>query len=246
MSLRELNASTRRRLRVHGWMLTLWCVFIGVVTSWFLLHVLHLRAPAARYAISAIAMYSVGLLLGVRYWLSRFAKSAHEEVGTLGTADEHDRIAFDEAKKSKEKANHSEGYQKEREKIGNRLGWGFDLLNVADLFSLGEFTGILIIPGLLLVALGVLLLLGLSPLFMVDGLAALLAEMAVQFIFGALIARRALRIRSNDDPFLHIVGKTWWAGLLFVLVSAAAGALLTWAEPNVATVGEVLRPRLSP
>jgi hypothetical protein len=242
MSLRELNANTRRRLRVHGWALTLWCVFVGVVTSWFLLHVLHLRAPAARYAISAVAMYSLGLLLGVRLWLSHFAKSAHEEVGTLGTADERDRIAFDEALKQR----HSERREREREKLGNRLGWGFDLLDFADFFSIGEFTGILIIPGLLLVALGVLLLLGLSPLFMVDGLAALLAEMAVQFIFGALITRRAMRIRSNDDPFLHIVGKTWWAALLFVLVSAAAGALLTWVEPNVATIGEVLRPRLSP
>jgi hypothetical protein len=237
MSLRELNANTRRRLRVHGWMLTLWCVFVGMVTSWFLLHVLHLRTPAARYAISAVAMYSVGLLLGVRFWLSRFAKSADEEAGTLGTAEELDRIAFDAARK-----NHAERH----EQAGNRFGWGLDLLDFADIFSFGEFTGILIIPGLLLIGLGVLLLLGLSPLFMVDGLAALLAEMAVQFIFGALIARRALRVRSKDDPFLHIVGKTWWAGLLFVLVSAAAGALLTWTWPQVATLGEVLRPHSAP
>lgn len=37
MSLRDLNLQTRRRLRRHAWLLTLWSVGIGVATSWLLL-----------------------------------------------------------------------------------------------------------------------------------------------------------------------------------------------------------------
>ena len=64
MSLRDLNAPTRRRLRRHAWLLTAWCVALGFATSWILLHVFGLRLPAARYGIAAIVMYSLGLVVG--------------------------------------------------------------------------------------------------------------------------------------------------------------------------------------
>jgi hypothetical protein len=233
MSLRELNPRTRRRLRFHGWLLTLWCVLLGVAASWFLLRVMHLRQPAARYAISAIVMYSCGLLLGVRYWLGHFAASVRAEAGLLGTADALDRASFEGERR--------EDFAQTRRAIGEKFDWGFGIIDVADLLSFSELSVFLLIPAVILIAIGVLMLVGYAPMLMIDGLAALLAEMAVQFIFGALIARRTMRVTSRDDPFLHIVGKTWLAGLLLVVVSAGAGWLLTWIEPGAASVGDLVR-----
>ena len=86
MSLRDLNAPTRRRLRRHAWLLTAWCVALGFAASWILLHVFGLRQPAARYGIAAIVMYSLGLVVGTRIWLVHFSQSVRRERGLLGTA----------------------------------------------------------------------------------------------------------------------------------------------------------------
>lgn len=75
MSLRELHPRTRRRLRWHGWLLTAWCLAVGLASSWTLLHVFDVTLPAARYAMSALLMYALGLVLGVQVWLKHFAAS---------------------------------------------------------------------------------------------------------------------------------------------------------------------------
>ena len=69
MSLRDLSPRIRRRLRGHGWLLTLWCVPVGFATGLVLLHGFGIRFAAARYAIPAIVMYSFGLVVGARIWL---------------------------------------------------------------------------------------------------------------------------------------------------------------------------------
>jgi hypothetical protein len=231
MSLRDLNPRTRARLRFHGWLLTLWCLALGLLTSWWLLRVLHLRAPAARYAISAVVMYAFGLVVGARYWLGRFSASVREEAGVLGRADAGERASFDAAQRTA---------SRERERIGKKFEWGFDLL---DLGGLDELAGLLLIPALVMLVLGVLMLTGTLPVILADGVAGLLAEMALQFVFSALLVRGALRPGQRDDPFLHIVGKTWIAGLLLVVASAGAGALLTRLEPGAASVGDLFRHR---
>jgi hypothetical protein len=40
---------------------------------------------------------------------------------------------------------------------------------------------------------------------------------------------------------LHIVGQTWLVGLLLVLASATAGALLMWAAPGASSVADLFR-----
>src|SRR5690349_4939005 len=94
MSLRDLNTATRRRLRWHGWLLTLWCVAVGFATSAFLLRVLHVEQPAVRYAMVAVVMYAVGLVAGTRFWLRHFAASVRAEAD-LGRADALERQAHD-------------------------------------------------------------------------------------------------------------------------------------------------------
>jgi hypothetical protein len=233
MSLRELNVRTRRRLRLHGWLLTLWCVALGMATSWFLLRVLYLRAPAARYAISGVLMYSLGLVVGTRFWLARFAASVREEAGQLGTASRSERVGFDDE--------HREDKTRTGKRIGKQFDWGLNLIDVSDLFSFDELSIFLLVPALILIALAALALCGVLPVMLADGVAALLAEMAVQFVFGALLVRGVMRPQKHDEAFLHIVGKTWIVGLLLALVSAAAGWFLVLLDPGAASIGDLFR-----
>ena len=107
-----------------------------------------------------------------------------------------------------------------RERHREHVRDSFDLSNgfgfLADLLSLEEAAALLIVPAALFLLLGGLLLAGLVPALLMDGIAGLLAEVAVQFVFGALIARRVMRPRAHDAAFLTIVGKTWLIGLLLV------------------------------
>lgn len=235
MSLRELNAATRRRLRWHGWLLTLWCIGVGVASSWVLLHMLHVRVPAVRYAMSALLMYALGLVTGVRVWLRHFAAAVRDEAATLGRADALDRQRFDAEQQTPSLA------RRGLRRIGEGFDWGDVLGSIAEVFSFDEAGWLLLVPALILLVLGGLMLAGAMPVLLADGIAAMLAEIAVQFVFGALIARRVLRPRSSDDAFLHIVGKTWLAGALLVLLSAAAGALLSSFAPGAASIGALFQ-----
>lgn len=222
MSLRELHPRTRRRLRWHGWLLTAWCLLVGLASSWTLLHVFDVTLPAARYAMSALLMYALGLVLGVQVWLKHFAASVRGDP-TLG-----ERVA------AVEPVRRSEAAQKS-------FDWGDVLGSAADLLSFDEAGLLLLIPALLLMLVGVLLATGLLPVMLVDGLAGLLAEVAVQFVFGTLIARRVLRPKSEDEAFVHILGKTWLIGALMVLMSAALGWGLRLWQPGWVSISQLWR-----
>jgi len=125
--------------------------------------------------------------------------------------------------------------------MGDGLDWGDLLGSAADLFSFDEAAWLLILPALIVLAFGALMLAGGLPVLLADGVAGMLAEIALQFVFGALIARSVLRPQAPDDAFMHIVGKTWIAGLGLVVVSTAAGWLLTQLAPQAASVGDLLR-----
>jgi hypothetical protein len=222
MSLRELHPRTRRRLRWHGWLLTAWCLLVGLASSWTLLHVFDVTLPAARYAMSALLMYALGLVLGVQVWLNHFAASVRDDP-SLG-----ERVA------AAEPVRRSDAAQKS-------FDWGDILGSAADLLSFDEAGLLLLIPALLLFVVGLLFAAGLLPVMLVDGLAGLLAEVAVQFVFGTLIARRVLRPASQDDAFVHILGKTWLIGLLLVALSAAFGWGLREWQPGWVSIGQWLR-----
>ena len=232
MSLRDLNLQTRRRLRRHAWLLTLWCVGIGVATSWLLLHVVHVHSPAIRYAISAIAMYSLGLVVGARIWLARFSQAVQSEPAGLGTATPGDIAVFDSEQREQKRR---DGARKEGFDWTDLLGHSLDLLNF------DEAAALLIIPALVIALVGVLLAAGVVPALLLDGLAGLLAEVAVQFVFGAYIARRIIRPQAHEEAFLSIVGKTWLAGIVFFVVSAGAGWLLMQMNPGGASIADLFR-----
>ena len=96
-------------------------------------------------------------------------------------------------------------------------------------------------PALLFLLVGGLLLAGVVPALLMDGVAGVLAEVAVQFVFGALIARRIMRPKAHDAAFMTIVAKTWLIGLVLVLASIGAGWLLAAIDPGAVTVGDLFR-----
>jgi hypothetical protein len=233
MSLRDLNPHTRRRLRFHGWLLTLWCVGVGLLASWLLLHAFGVRSPAVRYAISAIVMYSLGLVVGARIWLVHFSASVQAEPGLLVAATPDDVAAFD-----------AEQLAKQLRPAGKKKGgfdWGDLLGGALESLDFGDAAALLIIPALIVALVGLLLAAGVFPVMLLDGAAGLLAEVAVQFVFGALIARRVMRPQAHDEAFLSIVGKTWLAGVLFVVASGGTGWVLTLINPGGASIADLFR-----
>ena len=232
MSLRDLNLQTRRRLHRHAWLLTLWCVGIGVAASWLLLHAFHVVSPAIRYAISAIAMYSLGLVVGARIWLVHFSRQASSEAAGIGTATAGDIAVFDSDQREQKRR---DGARK------SVFGWGDLLGHSLDLLNFEEAAAFLIIPALVIALVGVLLAAGLVPALLLDGLAGVLAEVAVQFVFGAYIARRVIRPKPHEEAFLSIVGRTWLAGIVLVVASAGAGWLLMQINPGGASIADLFR-----
>ena len=226
MSLHHLTPVTQRRLRRHATVLTLWCLLVGFVTSTILLRGFGMTHPATRYGVAAAVMYGLGLVLGLRFWLLSFAQSALADEASGRAAGVPGRPGAP-----------APASRPERSRTESRWDW-LDVLNV---FELGEAAFLLVIPAVV-VALGALLfsLVG-APLLLADGLAGILAEVAVQFVLGALIARRVLRPRDPGDALLSIVGRTWVIGLLLVLASTTFGLTLRWLYPGAVALADVWR-----
>jgi hypothetical protein len=232
MSLKNLNPNTRRRLRRHAWLLTIWCVAVGFATGWLALHVLGVRQPAARYGIDAIVMYSLGLVVGARIWLVHFSQSVQTEPELLAPPAPADITALES-----EEAQH----KRDVARPSRIFDWTDLLGNFGDFLSFDEASALLIIPAIIIAVFGALLVTGVVPALFMDGVAGLLAEVAVQFVFGALIARRVIRPSAHDAAFMTIVGKTWLAGLAFFVVSVSAGLLLDAIHPGGATIADLFR-----
>jgi hypothetical protein len=92
----------------------------------------------------------------------------------------------------------------------------------------------------LLVALA-LLALGHLPLLATEMLASFLAEVVLEFVIGAVIARRVLKPRSLDDYWAVMLRKTWLAGLALVIAAGFTGWLLQTLQPDAATLFQVFR-----
>jgi hypothetical protein len=91
-----------------------------------------------------------------------------------------------------------------------------------------------------LAALAVLVL-GYFPIFATEALAGFLAEVVLEFVIGAVIARRVLKPRSLDDYWVVMLRKTWLAGLAWVVGAGATGWLLQTLQPEALTVFQVFR-----
>nr|WP_315471701.1 hypothetical protein [uncultured Rhodoferax sp.] len=210
---------------MHGWLLMAWAASVGVASSALLLHLVDVHSLALRYAVGAGAVYFLGFVAGgwvYAHWWSRARDVARTE---LRHADPSETLA----------------YLEKEERIRKRFDWfhGMDFGGGSG----GEdpLSAFLAVLMLLMLAALALLVLGYFPLLATEALAGFLAEVVLEFVIGAVIARKVLAPRSLDDYWVVMLGKTWMAGLALVVGAGAVGWVLQTLQPGAVTLLQVFR-----
>ena len=183
------------------------------------------HSMAVRYAAGAGAIYFLGFVAGgwvYAHWWNRTMGAAR---AALQHADTADFLA----------------YSRQEERIRKRFQWG-DGLDLGGGWS-GDDPRSAVLVGLVFVLLVALALLALGhlPLLATEMLAGFLAEVVLEFVIGAVIARRVLKPRSLDDYWAVMLRKTWLAGLALVIAAGFTGWLLQTLQPDAATLFQVFR-----
>ncbi|BDT73593.1 hypothetical protein os4_31450 [Comamonadaceae bacterium OS-4] len=225
MSIAHIAARSRGILRLHGWLLMAWAAAVGLASSAVLLHGVGVHSLAVRYAVGAGAIYFLGFVAGgwvyARWW-NRSQEAARAE---LQHADAVDFLAY--------------GQQEER--IRKRFQWG-DGVDLGGGWSGDDpLSAILAVLVLVMLAALALLALGHFPLLATEALAGFLAEVVLEFVIGAVIARRVLKPRSLYDYWVVMLRKTGLAGLALVIAAGFTGWLLQTLQPEAATLFQVFR-----
>lgn len=223
MSLANIEPRDRMQFRLHGWLLMAWALAVGVSSSAALLHLLDVHSLALRYAIGAAAIYFVGFLLGGWVYAKWWNNQRGYSDDLPGHADLNDVIA----------------YQQNEEHLGKK----FKKFEWLEPFSFGDGSDPLsVLLGLLWVfaALAcVVLFMGYMPILATEVLAGFLAEVVLEFVIGAVIARRVLKPRSLDAYWSVTFKKTWSAGFLLVCFSLAVGWGLQYLNPEALNIFQV-------
>lgn len=225
MSIAHIAARSRGILRLHGWLLMAWAAVVGLASSAALLHGVGVHSLAVRYAVGAGAIYFLGFVAGgwvyARWW-NRSQDAARAE---LQHADAADFLA----------------YAQQEERIRKRFQWG-DGVDLGGGWSGDDpLSAILAVLVFVMLAALALLALGHFPLLATEALAGFLAEVVLEFVIGAVIARQVLKPRSLDDYWVVMLRKTWPAGLALVIAAGFTGWLLQTLQPEAATVFQVFR-----
>nr|WP_315494977.1 hypothetical protein [uncultured Rhodoferax sp.] len=225
MAIGHIAARSRGILRLHGWLLMTWAAAVGLATSAALLHGAGVQSLALRYAVGAGAIYFIGFMAGgwvyARWW-SRSREVARAE---LQHADATDALA----------------YVAQEERIRKRFKWA-EWLDFGGGWSGDDpLSALIMVMILLAVAVLGLLALGHFPLFATEALAGFLAEVVLEFVIGAVIARRVLAPRSLDDYWEVMLRKTGLAGLALVIAAGFVGWLLQTLQPEAVTLLQVFR-----
>ena len=225
MSIAHIAARSRGILRLHGWLLMAWAAVVGLASSAVLLHGVGVHSLAVRYAVGAGAIYFLGFVAGgwvyARWW-NRSQDAARAE---LQHADAADFLA----------------YAQQEERIRKRFQWG-DGVDLGGGWSGDDpLSAILAVLVFVVLAALALLALGHFPLLATEALAGFLAEVVLEFVIGAVIARQVLKPRSLDDYWVVMLRKTWPAGLALVIAAGLTGWLLQTLQPEAATVFQVFR-----
>lgn len=223
MTLSKIDPRYRSTLRLHGWLLILWASAVGFLTSTLLLHVFMVRSMGVRYAVGAASVYFIGFVIGGKWYANWWNEKRHSVAGLPRHASPEDQVQYDQ----KEMA-----IRKKFEK--------FDWLG--DISGLGDdpLSALIAIIWLVGVAFFVLLLLGYLPYFATDLIAGYMAEIVLEFVIGGLLMRRVLKPRAMDDYWGFIVGKTWLAGVLMIVVFGSVGFLIQNAYPDMKTIFQLL------
>ncbi len=206
MTLAKIHPASRRLLRLHGWLLMGWAVFVGYATQLLMVHVLHVQLYGVRYAVGAGAVYFVGFVGGgwyyLRWWNARPATDTDRPT--------HAQPADEQAYLEEEKA-----VQKKFEWMNGLGDWG----GGGD----DPLSALLAIITLLLLVVALAFFAGYFPWFATEALGGYLAEIVLEFVIGAVLLRRVVQPRPADDYWQFIVRKTWLGGFVWVALACIVG-----------------------
>jgi hypothetical protein len=223
IGLTALSPDTQRRVGRDAWLLTAWWIVVGVACSALLLEIVGIRSPLWRYPLTAIAMYAIGIVVGMRVWLALFSRAARLGPGRY-------RGATDEERARRPPPLARPGVVAAFVFAPAFVVFALELLSYFD------------VTRVVLIGLAVAAFVGWVCRRLPVGLGteAVMAEMAMQFVFGRSFGRNVLPPEPPGESWPMIVRETWAQGLSFLVVSAAIGAVIAVAHPDAVSLKDLL------
>lgn len=213
------------QFRLHGWLLMAWALCVGVSSSAVLLHLFGVHSLALRYAFGAAAIYFVGFLGGG--WV--YAKLWNKQRGYSNDIPDHAKLEDVIA------------YQQYEERMAKRFN-KFEWLGWASFGDGADPLSVLLALVWVVIALVCLILfMGYIPFLATEFLAGFLAEVVLEFVIGAVIARRVLRPRNINAYWSVTLRGTWVVGVLLVTLSLMLGWGLQYLAPDAINIFQVFK-----
>lgn len=217
----EARLRQRHALWLHAWAMGACTLAVVALVAWLLRHFAGVDALAVRYAVSLAVGYGVYLLL-LRWWAERLLRQRQEDdIDPLDALDALDYVP-------------SPGGGGTSEAAGELAG------NALDLAAGADEAAVVLIPVVVIFAVGVALLSGLgAAALLFFGTDALLA-VAVELAFAYTAARTAMAA-ENAGWLPAAIRLTWKPMLGTLLCAVALGAAIDHWVPSVETWPQALR-----
>jgi hypothetical protein len=227
IGLPALSAATKRRVTRDAWLLTAWWLVVGLACSAMLLEVVGIRSPMWRYPLTALVMYALGVVVAMRVWLALFSRAVRTAPGRYRGATDAER----------ERDLRPKRWPAVAAAFASGPVIVVLVLELMGLFDLGRA-----ILWALLVGLAIAAFIGWAFSRLPAGLGSemLMAEMALQFVFGRSVGREPLPPLPHAASWPMIVRETWVQGLSFLVLSAAVGAAMVVALPGAVSLRDLL------
>jgi hypothetical protein len=229
---RGLSATTQDRLVRDAWLLMAWWIVVGLACSGLLLEVFGVRSPALRYPLTALVMYGVGTVLGMRIWLAAFSRAVRSQPGRFGTAPEPPPVAA--------------RFRRGRGVVvapdpGTVVAVIGVAIEIAIYFESGAtlfWLTLIAITATAAIMAAVVWLVGMDRL-MSDSESVILANLAHEFVFDLATERGILPHRSPGESLPTILRETRGRGLTFLVFSAVGGVTLMLMLPGAASLADI-------
>jgi hypothetical protein len=227
IGLTALSPDTQRRVGRDAWLLTAWWIVVGVACSALLLEIVGIRSPLWRYPLTAIVMYACGVVVGMRVWLALFSRAARVAPGRY-------RGATDE-----EPARRPLRLARPGVVAAFVLAPG-SVVFVLELLSYFDVTRAILLTIFIGLAFTAFVGWVCQRLPVGLGAEAVMAEMAMQFVFGRSFGRNVLPAEPPGESWPMIVRETWMQGLSFLVFSTAIGAVIVVAHPDAVSLRDLV------
>ena len=172
-------------------------------------------------------MYAIGVVVGMRVWLALFGRAARAAPGRYRGATDEER-----ARRPLPLA-----------RPGVVAAFVFApafVVFVLELLSFFDVTRAILVT--IFIGLAVAAFVGwVCPRLPVGlGAEAVMAEMAMQFVFGRSFGRNVLPPEAPSESWPMIVRETWAQGLSFLVLSTAIGAVIAVAHPDAVSLRDLV------